>query len=93
MRYFRTIQKSQPGGVSQVAVKSFVEGSVFKAKHRIRVLIRLTDVATGFRTWREVYALQITTFQEMISNFIADALAVRLGVHASVRKKKKRPSQ
>jgi len=46
-----------------VAVKSFVEGSVFKAKHRVRVLIRLTDVATGFRTWPEVYALQTVTFR------------------------------
>jgi len=79
----------------QLGVESFVEGSVLKAKHRIRVLIRLTDVATGFHTWSEVYVFASSdplTVQERISKSVAEGLAARLGVRASVQRKKKRPS-
>ena len=79
----------------QLGVESFVEGSVRKVKQKIRVMVRLTDVATGFHTWSEVYAFvsrDIFADQERISNSIAEALSVRLGAPASVQNKKKRPS-
>jgi len=79
----------------QLGVESFVEGSVLTAKRRIRVLIRLTDVATGFHTWSERYAFASSdplTVLEKISKSIAESLAARLGARASVRRRKKRSS-
>jgi len=79
----------------QLGVESFVEGSVLRAKRRIRVLIRLTDVATGFHTWSERYAFASSdpfTVLEKISKSIAESLAARLGARASVRRRTKRSS-
>ena len=79
----------------QLEVDSFVEGSLFKAKHRIRVLIHLTDVATGFHTWSEVFTFvsgDPLRVQERISKFVSEALAVRLGAHTLVRREKKQLS-
>ena len=79
----------------QLGVQSFVEGSVRKAKDRIRVLARLTDVATGFHTWSAVYAFVSRDFfniQEKIAYSIAEALSVRLGAQA-VRGHKKGSSK
>jgi len=79
----------------QLEVDSFVEGSLLKAKHRIRVLIRLTDVATGFHTWSEVFTFvsgDPLTVQERISKSISAALAARLGTHTLQRRKKKQLS-
>jgi serine/threonine-protein kinase len=79
----------------ELGVESFVEGSVLRAKRRVRVLIRLTDVATGFHTWSEMYAFSSSdplTLLERISKSIAESLAARLGARTSVRRKKK-PSE
>jgi TolB-like protein len=79
----------------QLGVQSFVEGSVRQARRRIRVMARLTDVATGFHTWSEAYAFvsqDVFKVQERISNSIAETLSVRLGAQAAVRRKKKRSS-
>jgi len=78
----------------QLGVEFFVEGSVLSAKRRVRVLIRLTDVATGFHTWSEMYVFASSdplTVLERISKSIADTLAARLGARTSVRRNK-RPS-
>jgi len=75
----------------QLGVQSFVEGSVRKAKDRIRVMARLTDVATGFHTWSEVYTFVSRDFfnvQERIAYSIAEALSIRLGAQAVRRKQK-----
>jgi TolB-like protein len=80
----------------QLGVESFVEGSIRKAKRRIRVMVRLTDGATGFHTWSEVYDLMsrdVLVDQERISNSIAQALSVRLGAQAPAQNKKKRHSR
>ena len=78
----------------QLGVEAFVEGSVRKAKQRIRVAVRLTDVETGFHTWSEMYAFvsrDVFAAQERISNSIAEGLKVRLGAQGSAGNKKKRP--
>lgn len=78
----------------QLGVESLVEGSVLQARHKIRVIVRLTDVATGFHTWSEVYASRLRdvfSVQERISNSIVEALSGRLGAKASVQSKNRRP--
>ncbi len=80
----------------QLGVEAFVEGSVRKAKKGIRVIVRLTDAATGFHTWSEVHAFgsrNAYTVQERILNSIVEALRVRLGAQASVRSKRKVPQR
>lgn len=80
----------------QLGVGSFVEGSVRRAKQRIRVMVRLTDVATGFHTWSSVYAFasrDVLADQQRISNSIAEALCIRLGAQTFVQNKKKRLSR
>lgn len=80
----------------QLGIESFVEGSVRRAKQRIRVMVRLTDVATGFHTWSRVYAFasrDVLADQQRISNSIAEALCVRLGAQTFVQNKKKRLSR
>jgi TolB-like protein len=75
----------------QLGVQSFVEGSVRKAKDRIRVMARLTDVATGFHTWSEVYTFVSRDFfnvQERIACSIAEALSIRLGAQPVRRNQK-----
>ena len=75
----------------QLGVESFVEGSVRRANREIRVLARLTDVATGFHTWSEVYAFGVRTafaLQETIANSIAEALSVKLVAKRSLQNRK-----
>ncbi len=78
----------------QLGVEAFVEGSVRKAKKGIRVIVRLTDAATGFHTWSEAHAFgsrDAYIVQEGILKSILGALRVRLGAKASVRRNRKVP--
>jgi adenylate cyclase len=80
----------------QLGVESFIEGSARKLKHRIRILVRLTDVTTGFHTWSKVYALasrDVFATQERVSKSIADAVSIRIGTQASPEHKKKNASK
>lgn len=78
----------------QLGVDCFIEGSARKIKNKIRIMVRLTDAATGFHTWFKAYGLvsqDVFATQEKVSNSIAEALSARIGIQASVEHKKKRP--
>jgi TolB-like protein len=79
----------------RLGVGFLVEGSVRQLEHRIRIVVRLTDAATGFHTWSKVYALGSRGFfatQEKVAKSIAEDLSVIMGTRASVEKKRQRRS-
>jgi len=70
----------------RLGVEFFVEGSVRRVKRGIRVMVRLTDAATGFHTWSKLYAVvsrDLLATQEKVSKSIAGALSVIIGMQAS----------
>ena len=76
-----------------LGVGFFVEGSVLRVRRRIRIMVRLTDVATGFHTWSKMYTFvspDVFASQERISKSIAAAISVRLGAEASIKRQGKR---
>ena len=78
----------------RLGVEFFVEGSIRKVKHRIRIMVRLTDAGTGFHTWSKPYAVvsqDLFATQEKVSKSIAGALSVIIGTQASLEPK--RPSR
>ena len=61
----------------RLGVESIVEGSVRKAKKKLRVMVRLADAVTGFQIWSEVYTLELRDVfaaQEKISRAVTKAL-------------------
>ena len=79
----------------QLGVDVFIEGSVRKANRRLRVMVRLTDAATGLHTWSKAYALiarDVFATQEKVSKSIAETLSVIIGAPGSVESKKTRRS-
>ena len=77
----------------QLDVEFLIEGSVRKLKHRVRIMVRLTEAATGLHTWSKVYALaSLDTFatQEKVSRSIAESVGVVVGRQASVESRKQR---
>jgi len=63
----------------QLGVESLIEGSIRRVKHRMRIMVRLTDTATGFHTWSKVYALtsrDAFAAQERVAKSIAEALSI-----------------
>ena len=80
----------------QLGVESLIEGSVRQVKQRMRIMVRLTDTATGFHTWSEVYALRsrdVFATQEKVSKSIAEALSAQIGTEATVANRRKRPAR
>ena len=80
----------------QLGVEFLIEGSVRQVRHRVRIVARLTDAATGFHTWSKVYALvsrDAFAIQEKVSKSIAEALSVVFGTQASDENKEKRRSE
>lgn len=80
----------------QLGVDVFIEGSVRKASRRLRVMVRLTDAATGLHTWSKAYALvtrDVFATQEKVSKSIAETLSVIIGAPGSVENKKSRRSR
>ena len=65
----------------RLGVKSIVEGSVRRSKQKLRIMVRLADVATGLQIWSEVYTLElrdIFSAQEEISRAVTKALCTRV---------------
>ena len=76
----------------RLGVEFFVEGSVRKVKHRIRIIVRLTDAGTGFHTWSKLYAVasrNLFATQEKVSKSIAGALSVIIGTQATLESKRR----
>jgi serine/threonine-protein kinase len=63
----------------QLNVECILEGSVRKSGQKLRIVVQLTDVATGFHIWSEVFSCELRdvfTVQEEISRSVAAALRV-----------------
>ena len=77
-------------------VKSIVEGSVRKAKQKLRIVVRLADVATGFQIWAEVYTFELRdvfSAQEDISRAVTKALRTTVWGQALHHQPKRRASK
>jgi len=75
----------------RLGVEFFIEGSVRKVKRRIRIMVRVTDAATGFHTWSKMYAVvsrDLFATEETLSKSIAGELSVIIGTQASVETKR-----
>jgi TolB-like protein len=62
-------------------VECILEGSVRKAEQKLRITVRLTDVATGFHIWSEVFTCELRdvfVVQEEISQAVAEALRIKV---------------
>jgi adenylate cyclase len=77
--------KGKPINVQQVArelgVQYVVEGSVQKAKDRVRITVQLINATTGHHLWAEKYDRELSdifALQDEITIRIMSALAVRL---------------
>ena len=69
-------------------VQSILEGSVRKAEQQLRITVRLTDVATGFHIWSEVFTCELKdvfAVQEKISQSVAEALRVAVAGEETAR--------
>jgi len=63
----------------QLDVEYVMEGSVRKAEQQLRVSVRLTEVATGFQIWSEVFERtlkDVFEVQQQISKAVAGALRI-----------------
>ena len=63
----------------KLSVQCVLEGSVRKAEQKLRITVRLTDVASGFHIWSEVFTCELKdvfVVQEEISRSVAEALRV-----------------
>jgi len=63
----------------QLNVECILEGSVRKSGQKLRIVVQLTDVATGFHIWSEVFTCELRdvfAVQEEISRSVAAALLV-----------------
>jgi serine/threonine-protein kinase len=66
---------------AQLQVSAVLEGSVRRAGRKLRVGAQLTDVASGFQLWSEVFKRDLEdvfAIQEEISRAIVSALRVKL---------------
>jgi serine/threonine protein kinase/Flp pilus assembly protein TadD len=66
----------------ELGVANIVEGSVRKARERLRVTAQLIDVSTGFQLWSDRWdrdLADVFAVQEEIARAIASTLQVRLG--------------
>jgi adenylate cyclase len=80
----------------RLGVESIVEGSVRKTKQKLRVMVRLADVATGFQIWSEVYTLELRdafSAQEEISRAVTKALRTRVWGEAVRHQPKRKASK
>jgi serine/threonine-protein kinase len=67
----------------ELGVTHLLEGSVQRAGKRVRVNVRLTNVASGFSAWSERFDRDLTDIfavEDEIAAKVASALDVRLGV-------------
>ena len=74
-------QKIDPRTVGrELGVQYVVDGSVQRADRRVRVNVRLVDVATGYNVWAEPFDADVKdvfAIQDTISRRIVDALQIR----------------
>lgn len=64
----------------QLGITSVLEGSVRRESGRIRIVVQLTDVATGQHLWAERYDRELTdvlSVQAEVAESVADALGSR----------------
>ena len=64
----------------ELGVQYVVDGSVQRADRRVRVNVRLVDVATGYNVWAEPFdadVRDVVVLQDTISRRILDALQIR----------------
>jgi TolB-like protein len=65
----------------QLDVECIMEGSVRKAEQQLRITVRLTEVATGFQVWSEVFERplkDVFEIQQQISKAVARALRIEV---------------
>lgn len=65
----------------KLGVRSVLEGSVRKSRNRLRVMVQLVDVASGFQLWSERYdreATDVFDVQDEIATSVVDTLKVTL---------------
>jgi len=65
----------------QLGVDHILEGSIRKAKNRVRITAQLVTANDGFHLWSETYDRDLTdifAIQDEIARAIADALAIEL---------------
>jgi serine/threonine protein kinase/tetratricopeptide (TPR) repeat protein len=75
----------------ELGVANIVEGSVRKARERLRVSAQLVDASTGYQLWSDRWdrdLADVFAVQEEIARAIASTLQVRLGVGAAEEIKK-----
>jgi TolB-like protein/tetratricopeptide (TPR) repeat protein len=63
----------------QLNVECILEGSVRKSGQKLRIVVQLTDVGSGFHIWSEVFTCELRdvfSVQEEISRSVAAALRV-----------------
>jgi len=63
----------------QLDVECIMEGSVRKSGQKLRIVVQLTNVATGFHIWSEVFTCELRdvfSVQEEIARSVAQALRV-----------------
>jgi len=67
----------------KLGVNYVLEGSVRKDNEKVRITAQLISASDGFHLWSETYDRQLTdifSVQDEISNAVADALEIQLGV-------------
>jgi TolB-like protein/Flp pilus assembly protein TadD len=65
----------------EMAVRHIVEGSVRRAAGRVRVVARLVDTKTGFRSWGQTYerpAADLLSLEDDVAKEVATAIAGEL---------------
>src|SRR5436190_7910742 len=70
----------------QLHVNTVLEGSVRKARDKLRITAQLVNVADGFHLWSETYDADmkdILSVQSDVAQRVVQALQVQLGVEAT----------
>ncbi len=73
----------------KLSVATVLEGSVRRARNRVRVTVQLVDVADGYHLWSERYDREMTdifAIQDEIAAAVAEALKVALAGGAAERR-------
>jgi serine/threonine protein kinase/tetratricopeptide (TPR) repeat protein len=88
----RTIDPQKVG--QELAVRYVLHGSVQRSGDKVRVNVRLLDVATGYNVWAESfeeYVRDVFVIQNRISSRVVEALALTLSP-ANARRSARRPT-
>ncbi len=75
----------------QLGVRTILEGSVRRSKHRVRISARLIDTSDGYQLWSERYdreLVDVFAVQDEIATSIASQLRATLAVDAPMRRQR-----